>query len=281
MLRPSRPMMRPFSSSDLSSTTDTVVSTAWLDATRCITAARMLRARRSASLARLLLHLPDQAGAVVAQLVLELAHQDLLRLAGAQAGHPLELAQLPRLLGLQLLARVVQVAPPVVERALALARAPAPAARASSPSRAAAPPAAPARSGARAAPPRGRRADRPGAPPPAGAAVAAQARRAAPASRTRLRTVARALHEHHHRHRDTRRDQRRQHDLHLRLLTRRTAAPTQHSVSLSGAARGRETPDIAWERARALTGAHGAASRDPPERSFRAGRSRWSGSMFR
>ena len=49
MLRPSRPMMRPFSSSDLSSTTDTVVSTAWLDATRCITAARMLRARRSAS----------------------------------------------------------------------------------------------------------------------------------------------------------------------------------------------------------------------------------------
>ena len=49
MLRPSRPMMRPFSSSDLSSTTDTVVSTAWLEATRCITAERMLRARRSAS----------------------------------------------------------------------------------------------------------------------------------------------------------------------------------------------------------------------------------------
>ena len=49
MLRPSRPMIRPFSSSDFSSTTDTVVSTAWLDATRCITAARMLRARLSAS----------------------------------------------------------------------------------------------------------------------------------------------------------------------------------------------------------------------------------------
>ena len=49
MLRPSRPMIRPFSSSDFSSTTDTVVSTAWLDATRCMTAARMLRARRSAS----------------------------------------------------------------------------------------------------------------------------------------------------------------------------------------------------------------------------------------
>ena len=49
MLRPSRPMMRPLSSSDFSSTTDTVVSTAWLEATLCMTAARMLRARRSAS----------------------------------------------------------------------------------------------------------------------------------------------------------------------------------------------------------------------------------------
>ena len=49
MLRPSRPMMRPFNSSDLSSTTETVVSTAWLEATRCMTVARMLRARRSAS----------------------------------------------------------------------------------------------------------------------------------------------------------------------------------------------------------------------------------------
>ena len=49
MLRPSRPMIRPLSSSDLSSTTDTVVSTAWPDASRCITVARMLRARLSAS----------------------------------------------------------------------------------------------------------------------------------------------------------------------------------------------------------------------------------------
>ena len=42
-------MILPFSSSDFSSTTDTVVSTAWPDATRCITADRMLRTRRSAS----------------------------------------------------------------------------------------------------------------------------------------------------------------------------------------------------------------------------------------
>ena len=108
--------------------------------------------------ARLLLDLPDHAGAVVAQLVLELAHHDLLRLPGAEAGHALELAQLPRLLSLQLLARVVEVAPPVLERALALGELLAPGPRASSPSRAGAPPAAPARSGGRAAPPRARRA---------------------------------------------------------------------------------------------------------------------------
>ena len=49
MLRPSRPMMRPFSSSERSSTTETVVSIAWPPATRCMTVERMLRARRSAS----------------------------------------------------------------------------------------------------------------------------------------------------------------------------------------------------------------------------------------
>ena len=80
----------------------------------------MLRARRSASLARLLLHLADDAGALVAHLVLELAHHELLRLAGAQARNALELAQLPRLLGLQLLACVVEVAPSVLHRAIAL-----------------------------------------------------------------------------------------------------------------------------------------------------------------
>ena len=122
MFRPSRPMMRPLSSSDFSSTTETVVSTAWLDATRCITAARMLRDAPVGVAAGLLLDLADQAGAVVAQVVLELAHQDLLGLAGAEPGHPLELAQLPRLLGLQLLANVVQVPASVVERSLALAQ---------------------------------------------------------------------------------------------------------------------------------------------------------------
>ena len=49
MLRPSRPMMRPFMSSAGSCTTDTVVSAAWPAASRCMTTERMLRTRRSAS----------------------------------------------------------------------------------------------------------------------------------------------------------------------------------------------------------------------------------------
>ena len=49
MLRPSRPMMRPFMSSAWSWTTLTVVSAAWPAASRCITTERMLRTRRSAS----------------------------------------------------------------------------------------------------------------------------------------------------------------------------------------------------------------------------------------
>ena len=49
MLRPSRPMMRPFMSSAGSWTTETVVSAAWPAASRCMTTERMLRTRRSAS----------------------------------------------------------------------------------------------------------------------------------------------------------------------------------------------------------------------------------------
>ena len=66
----------------------------------------------------LLLHLAHEAGAVVAQLVLDLLQKDLPRLARAQAGHPLELAHvlLPRCL--QLLGLAVQVARAVLERLL-------------------------------------------------------------------------------------------------------------------------------------------------------------------
>ena len=50
MFRPSLPMMRPFMSSDGSSTTETVVSAAWLAATRWRASATRLRARRFASM---------------------------------------------------------------------------------------------------------------------------------------------------------------------------------------------------------------------------------------
>ena len=66
MLRPSRPMMRPFMSSDGSSTSETVVSAAWLAATRWSASATRLRARRFASALRLLLHLADAARELVA-----------------------------------------------------------------------------------------------------------------------------------------------------------------------------------------------------------------------
>ena len=49
MFRPSRPMMRPFMSSDGSSTSETVVSAAWLAATRCRASPTRFRARRFAS----------------------------------------------------------------------------------------------------------------------------------------------------------------------------------------------------------------------------------------
>src|SRR6185437_62481 len=79
MLRPSRPMMRPFMSSEGSWTTDTVVSAAWLAARRCVALG-------------LLLDLADDPRRVVPGLVLDVLEEGLLGLAGAQAGDALERA---------------------------------------------------------------------------------------------------------------------------------------------------------------------------------------------
>ena len=70
----------------------------------------MLRARRSASRRVSSSTWRISARAVVAQLVLELAQQDLLGLAGAQPGHSLELAQLARLASLSSSRVLVEVA---------------------------------------------------------------------------------------------------------------------------------------------------------------------------
>ena len=94
MLRPSRPMMRPFSSSDFSSTDrhgglDRVASGHALHAGGEDAAGAAVGV-----VAGLLLHLADQPRAVVAELVLQLAQEDLLGLAGAEPRHPLQLAEL-------------------------------------------------------------------------------------------------------------------------------------------------------------------------------------------
>ena len=119
MLRPSRPMMRPFSSSERSSTTDTVVSIAWPPATRCMTVERMLRARRSASCLVSSSTWRITRRRLVAQLVLELAHQQLLGLPRAEARQPLQLAHLLAARLLELGDLVLQVSLAVLQGLLA------------------------------------------------------------------------------------------------------------------------------------------------------------------
>ena len=92
MLRPSRPMMRPFMSSEGSWTTDTVVSAAWPAARRCIATDRIERTRRSASRLVSSSMWRTRRARVVARLVLDVLEQRRARLAGAQAGGALERA---------------------------------------------------------------------------------------------------------------------------------------------------------------------------------------------
>ena len=91
MFRPSRPMMRPFMSSDGSSTSVTVVSAAALAATRCNASATRLRARRFASICCLLLELAHAACELVADQLLGLREDALARLPGRHRRDPLEL----------------------------------------------------------------------------------------------------------------------------------------------------------------------------------------------
>src|SRR5947207_2388654 len=70
----------------------------------------------------LLLDLTDEPGAVGAELVLELAEQDLARLCLAEVRDPLELAQMLALGGLQLLGLGVEVAGAVGEAAFLAGR---------------------------------------------------------------------------------------------------------------------------------------------------------------
>ena len=118
MLRPSRPMIRPLSSSDFSSTTETVVSTACPPATRCMQVARMLRARRSASWRvssstwRIRRALSWRSSSSSSRRTI------CTRLPGAQARHALELAHVLSLGLLEARGVVLQIPRAIVGGAL-------------------------------------------------------------------------------------------------------------------------------------------------------------------
>ena len=241
MLRPSRPMMRPFSSSDLSSTTDTVVSTAWLEATRCMTAARMLRARRSAScrvssstwrISRALSWRSSSSSSRISSCLAWPALRPATR-SSSRSWRALASLSSSR--------RVLEVALAVVERALALVELWA--------WRSIEPSLARRRSSSRASSERRARSSSSSAASCPSAPVRRPPGRARPSGRSGVTTVAGAtpaargpLHQQRHGHGDRRRHQRRQHDLHLvSPLSRRVRAGLV-SRSPSGSARRRETP---------------------------------------
>ncbi len=109
MLRPSRPMIRPFRSSDGSSTSETVVSAAWLAATRCSASATRLRARRFASARASSSSCRTRRASSWRTRSSVALEEVLLRLADGQAGDPLELGELARPRLLQLLLELPRV----------------------------------------------------------------------------------------------------------------------------------------------------------------------------
>ncbi len=116
MLRPSRPMIRPFISS-LGSSTSRVVRLARVRRGQPLHRDREDAAGTALGLAlRLLLDLPQAQPGLVAGLLLDLGDEQLLRLGGAEARDPLELAPLDPLGLLQLLDLLLEVALAVVER---------------------------------------------------------------------------------------------------------------------------------------------------------------------
>ena len=94
MLRPSRPMMRPFRSSLGRSTTDTVVSIGVLGGAALDGLGDVLLGAVGGRLARLGVEPLHQVGGVVPRVAFDLLEQQLLGLVGRQAGDALELVLL-------------------------------------------------------------------------------------------------------------------------------------------------------------------------------------------
>ena len=119
MLRPSRPMMRPFISSDGSETTVTVASEVWSAAMRCMTVVRMRRARSLALVGGMALDLAHAMLRLGLRLVHDLLDQGLARLAGGETADPLQLRDLPLLQRHQADLLLLDLALPLLEAGLA------------------------------------------------------------------------------------------------------------------------------------------------------------------
>ena len=119
MLRPSRPMMRPFMSSEGRWTTDTVVSATWLAAVRWIRQREDVAGAAVGLAARLFFDLAHQLGHLVARLVLGLLEQHVLGLRGAEPGDALELDHGLVVRDLQVVGDALGVGVAVAQRLLA------------------------------------------------------------------------------------------------------------------------------------------------------------------
>ena len=109
MLRPSRPMMRPFMSSDESSTIETVVSAAWLAATRWKRVRNEVPRLSAGFCLCFLFELANAARELVANELLRPRHHLRLGLSDRQPRDPLELLELLVLRLFQFLLQLLRV----------------------------------------------------------------------------------------------------------------------------------------------------------------------------
>src|SRR5258706_13382 len=109
MLRPSRPMIRPFMSSEASSTTVTVVSAVWLPATRCRASPTSARGRRRPPVRAPFPHRRDVACELVPDEVFGALEYLLAGLAQRHAGDSLQFVQRALLDRLQVVLQLLEM----------------------------------------------------------------------------------------------------------------------------------------------------------------------------
>ena len=94
ILRPSRPIMRPFISSFGKATVETVVSATWSAAQRCIAIPTISRALVSASFLASFSISQYHNGCFIACFAFNIFHQNIVRFSACVAGYPLKLSKL-------------------------------------------------------------------------------------------------------------------------------------------------------------------------------------------